>query len=581
MATKKKEDDIDDKMDEVPKTYPKLEIHHVSVAAGDATIIVARDDCRKKDINKAYLIDAGTSKVDTETVIIYFNKIYSEANFNALILSHDHQDHRGGLPEKGTYFNKAGATFYYGDVIKSYFQNSLYSNTEQIHFHDTKEKVLDLLKGIKLTCYCAGGIPRGHDRNGAPFVSDLNRFNKWINIDYKEKDFKSYTAFAGLKDENDLSLAWILEYKPTGKKEFRYFTGGDLSGDKALKYTNVERALLDCLYRTDGPLKDKNNDDITIDVLKATHHGSKHSSFGYDTRKEDKDYYKEGSKDNQASIFLDKIQPKHIVLPCNNSLGEALPFSEFFDRIKPYIKDTMEKKVFVVNRFHRDVEVKNKYLKLDYDFWQKVSNISTQLVTEVNENQEEELRLIYTNRIDTKKNKNVKNKEEEYEVLPVCIVCINEDGTYYFDQEIVSIPLGEHSAVKLDKEVKKDLITLVPEEYFDFNFCDTKNKESAFEQMLRRGDVEKKDIQEIIDLFGKPNQGKRKLVSTNMIPINKYRSFLNSRNMNGVFKQINSRDSDEVKRRKVKESLTTFNQNGKRNRDEDIEHRKKTKLILE
>jgi hypothetical protein len=438
------------------KHYSPLEIHHVSVSAGDATIIAATKKSDSDMPDYLILIDAGNSKKDKHIIFKYCGDQFGTTDFDYVILSHDHQDHRGYLPNMGPFFNGTKTKLILGDANKATFTNANYKSPAYISFEDTKPYKIDLLKGQTLTCYCAGGVPRDGNFNS----STLNDFLDDDEI--LDKSFSGFSNHTGYRDNNDLSLAWILEYNPTNNtdksKIFRYFTAGDLSGDHASKYHNIEKSLLECLYAKGGPLKD-NKKNLEIDVIKATHHGSRHSMFGYDNTDKNEHNKTVGASDNNAeSYFLRLIKPKTILLPCSNS--EDLPMPEFFQRVSAC---SSVKEVYLVNVFQRDKNSGEHKLQLDIDAWNKRFPKKSNIIVETEKKDEE-----------GGKNEILRTKKSNNKLLAYT-VCVTDKATYTIETREVDTMVKVMRAKKLSNEETQNITKQIPGVFFE-----TKDKNGNF-----------------------------------------------------------------------------------------------------
>jgi hypothetical protein len=425
--------------------HNKLEIHHISVSAGDATVIAIRENVKVKKPDQLILIDAGEKRSDLTTIETYCSKSFDTNSFNYIILSHDHKDHRGGLP-KSSLLNDNNTTFIYGACLVSYFDSATIKNSHRVDVSLYKEYQIKLKLGITLTCYCAGGaIP------GAEPIKD--KFN----------------------DENDLSLTWVLEYKGSSDY-FRYFTAGDLSGFDDSNYSNVEKPLIEYLYEKPGCLKDKK-----IDVLKASHHGSQFSSFGYD---KDEKGYGNGVVGNENSRFLENINPTDVVIPCNAT--HQLPFVEFFKRAEKYKVEN----IYLVNFFERSSNSINKtILAIDYNNWEKCSNIK---------------------RV-ASKNHFTYNNVTTPGHLPVVVICVN-DKEYHVNTDNQVKFDAKDKGEKIRKVVQKDLPMKIPSYFFQ----SSENAPSFFSQIFKlAGVADDNDILEIENLYDHGQLGNRILKSGN------------------------------------------------------------------
>jgi len=309
---------LEEKMKNDSNIFGTLEIYHISISLGDATVLVTRDKDDK--IINTVLIDLGTNADEvfdwcTNSEEIKGFKEDKNLTFDYIIISHNHADHIDGIRENhiigreiiysyvsdGTLF-KGKRRKHNGSVdnitskpkLKKEDKNQK-NLIEYLKINNDKDSLytIKLAKNIALKCICANGI-------------------------YISTEGKMETCPGNFKSCNDHSITWLLEYEnDKGNVVFRYFTAGDLSGSNDSNYTNIEEKVTEYL-------KHKK---ITVDLLKATHHGSKFS---------------------MQNLFLTTIEPKEIVVPCNNS--HLLPFPQFFQRIHHTKK--------VVNR-KREIEAKN------------------------------------------------------------------------------------------------------------------------------------------------------------------------------------------------------------------------------
>jgi hypothetical protein len=296
-----------------------LEIYHLDVHGGDSTAIIVRDLGQESEkggkIISSTLIDAGAEGKGSVYLKAYLQK-YLTLSFDCIIATHYHQDHIQGFKQadikfehfvdNGDYAEESGKTFTpRNDIGKASRTEIFDSYKEQVQGQVKNgakrfpitfiEKSFDLKKaeplklglggkdtGITLTCYCANGIlAKGDDVLGGQRTTR----NKPIN-------------------PNDVSLAFVLEWG-----DFRYFTAGDLSGDRTLNsYYNIEEPLVK--YLIEGPLKDKK-----ITVFKASHHGSEHSNH---------------------DELLKAFKPETIIVCCN--IMKQVPSPLFLRRLDTYFK---------------------------------------------------------------------------------------------------------------------------------------------------------------------------------------------------------------------------------------------------
>jgi beta-lactamase superfamily II metal-dependent hydrolase len=447
------------------KTYYKLEIHHISVSAGDSTVIAVREDVKNRLPDCLVLIDAGKSEADLEIVKEYCSEFFKTNVFQYVILSHSHDDYHGALPDSDL-FNNDTTNLVYGDALKSCFINTKYKKNTKVIVDYAGYKID--LPGASLTCYCAGGV-----------IPTLGKIKKKY------------------KDENDLSMAWVLAL---GK--FTYFTAGDLSGATEGKYNNIEGPLIKYLCGKDGPLKGRK-----IDVLKATHHGSKYSSFGDDASYCEK---------NEDSLFLDALQPNIIIVPCNNSISPPLPTPEFFSRAQRDLSEAggqSVKKIYLVNKFERENEDSySKYLSIDYDYWETRSNIITKDI-KVEKIIDEESELVFSHEIYT-------NSSESNE-LPVIVVCVDEKGNCKIeDGEPVAYD-GEEKAVKIKKHVLANLPQQIPKIYF------VKRDGGSYLYQILKKELAEATAKNIVSLYKVDNHGQYRLKEGIDLDIVKtYRDFI-------------------------------------------------------
>jgi hypothetical protein len=314
---------------------PVLEIHHIDSAGGDCTAIIIRIGPK---IIKKILIDAGAERNGANRVKAYLHRFFYEGDgesdfpinkFDLYISSHYHADHIKGLQDNKIQFDYFMDTGLSGDEFIPLHGNKISGQSnffagykEQLRSCGTRVPIpfiekakftitgkskagtpqadvafspLDLFPpnygiDLKLTCYCADGVMfEGTDVLGP----QLDLMGRTTN-------------------PNDHSIGFLLRW---GK--FTYYTAGDLSGDLTKsRYYNIEESLVNILG---GMLGDKG-----VSAMKASHHGSDDSSHPA---------IDEGKPSEPAvTPFLEIMQPKTIVVPCNMMKG--VPGAHFLKRIE-------------------------------------------------------------------------------------------------------------------------------------------------------------------------------------------------------------------------------------------------------
>ncbi|MBO9728493.1 MAG: hypothetical protein J7623_07650 [Chitinophaga sp.] len=274
-----------------------LEIHHINIENGDATMIVVHDTSNNTFPVKI-LIDGGNSGTD-RFLQNYFTNYFGATNmpvtFKYLILTHFHKDHYAGFNKlsNGNIFRAdsvidpggytLGATYgainppqaapnrgasdapKYRTVLKNAFNNNYLKARSLVvtSFPRDIGKVLiiDTLNGVPATMKCVASSGYTYSADGIA-VND---------------------GLGGRDNPNNFSLGFILEYG-----QFRYFTAGDMGGYDAggcTAYIDQEITVnggFDTVFNTKSYRFDRNAGNVSaighVCAFKTSHHGSDCSS---------------------------------------------------------------------------------------------------------------------------------------------------------------------------------------------------------------------------------------------------------------------------------------------------------------
>lgn len=253
-----------------------LEIHHLDVKGGDATVILVKDLENKKTLYSV-LLDAGAEQNGSAFMQAYL-KTHLQTRFDCMIATHYHDDHINGLSKKNSlrFTNFIDNGGYNDGTGKEPAPNGVGSGTRSDVFSAYQARIETHI------------LEKKAKRIKIPFVNPTKDTDKQpfrIPLGHKDINLVCYSANGILADgqnvlaaqrqkkkrkpnPNDLSLAFVLEWD-----KFRYFTAGDLSGDQSWSaYYDIESSLV--AYLT----KEKVFPADAVSVFKASHHGSEHSN---------------------------------------------------------------------------------------------------------------------------------------------------------------------------------------------------------------------------------------------------------------------------------------------------------------
>jgi|GEM_PF-811295 len=321
------------------KAQEQLEIHHINVENGDATMILIHDTA--VDTFPARVLIDGGMRDSYAFLNNYFKNCFRDtmpvAHFKYMILSHHHEDHYTGFKSLGNrafiqvdtiidvggyklesayaaiappdssaatlkrgYQDKNGRLkkrfrdVYMNALKKAYDSSLLKSRSKVITSFPRdigKTITIGTVNGVPVTLTCVAAAAYTYARNG---------------------DSVSYGVSSG-NNCNDYSLGFVLRYG-----EFRYFTGGDLGGQKGSGSIDQETTLaggLDTLlhqlsYSFDSTAT---QDSATghICAFKVSHHGSDHST---------------------NPVFM-KIRPAAAIISAGDKKVWALPNPAFQQRL--------------------------------------------------------------------------------------------------------------------------------------------------------------------------------------------------------------------------------------------------------
>lgn len=268
-----------------------LEIHQISVGQGDAGLILIRNvellksklaqyniplptestgilrAALEKNIPlagtvvKAVLIDTGEGDRQAQKIKTYLEKV-GVSGLDYTIISHYDKDHIGGFISLAQQLLSMGEVWDRGDV-QPQPKSKLYDKYRM----KIAEKGLirhSVNNGEKIFL---GGW--GNQRIELLFTSS----NGYV---LGENTSISVPRGKPLKDENDLSVSWVLQYGC-----FRFFSGGDLSGYNAGRKIDIETPLSNAIRQNDRAIFIKSGNRLGqghVCAFKINHHGSEHST---------------------------------------------------------------------------------------------------------------------------------------------------------------------------------------------------------------------------------------------------------------------------------------------------------------
>ena len=262
-----------------------LEIHHINVVGGDATVIALKSDPNKQDTLFKILIDGGCEGSGFKRLKAYVAKYFDARPFDYLVATHYHNDHISGLYKCEFPITKFIDLGGYGSLVQQEPVNGIAVKSTNSVFHSyvqyikdqerkspnpaTREAIPFIQKtgatngpltipvsgggvdsGFVLSCYCAGGITA----NQTNLITGQT------------------TKHPNKIDPNDLSICFLLH---DADYSFVYYTAGDLSGDQAgSSYYNVEQPYTTYLHDSILAKQANFSEKKSHVVVKATHHGS-------------------------------------------------------------------------------------------------------------------------------------------------------------------------------------------------------------------------------------------------------------------------------------------------------------------
>ena len=305
----------------------ELQIHHINVENGDATMIGVFDQSTHQYTSKV-LIDGGQSAANL-LLLPYLKKVTGGSaagmHFNYVILTHYHNDHYAGLLALGTgqitadslvdpggydyhqYFPNQGSLASEpapGSLIIAPQWTNLITTATSNNFLKGRSQVLETfgtsnisslghklligqLNGIPVTLECVAGW--GNTLSSGQTVTDPQ---------------------PAKNNANNFSLAFILRCG-----EFRYFIGGDLGGSNLGLYIDQEDPLIGYLANDLSPVHSDNGTAVAgghVCGIKADHHGSSYAN---------------------VATFLQSMHPAIVVTSAGNNVSWHLPQVGFIDKV--------------------------------------------------------------------------------------------------------------------------------------------------------------------------------------------------------------------------------------------------------
>lgn len=231
------------------KPSGKLEIHYINVHWGTSVLVIGPD-------GTTLLMDGGLPGRGETDIVPYLMRIglMPEDGLDYMLLSHQHCDHAGGLPEVITSGYDVRQKIYYNGSATT-------SSCIRKFFSTAKETAAGAAEPIPLgTRIELGGnaaamcVAVGGDVLGYGYVNGAER------------------------EENDLSIAMLIQHG-----NFDYLFAGDLGGGaedractgRSTMQTNVESRLAEAISAS-GPVPLLSAEGV--DVLHVNHHGSESST---------------------------------------------------------------------------------------------------------------------------------------------------------------------------------------------------------------------------------------------------------------------------------------------------------------
>lgn len=259
--------------------YEDFSIHFMmlgNASAGDSVYIKAGDN----DI----LIDAGSEKSSSTTLISYIDQYCTDKKLEYVIATHGDSDHISAFPSIFDYYEvDTIIDFTYTTKTTTTYKNYVTAREKATNHYTTKE------------CW--------NNENGAHRKYVLGTGNNGVEISFEL--LYNYYYFTKASDENNNSVVTMFNY---GDKHF--FLGGDLEKEGEEKLAEYY----------DGTTEDKTLPQV--ELYKAGHHGSKTSS---------------------NDCLLKLIKPKMSVVSCccgtdeyTGNTDNQFPTQEYIDRIAKY-----------------------------------------------------------------------------------------------------------------------------------------------------------------------------------------------------------------------------------------------------
>jgi len=343
-----------------------LEIHHINVVGGDATLVLVLDQVGTGAVTTKFraLIDSGAESNGPAYLKSYlesigqatkdrpsYNGTANQCHFDLIIATHLHTDHIRGFysinmvparfidtaprnqdpasdptyPDIGMRKNNARESAAYTSFITKAIANGTTARiplpfTNLDNANDGFVEIQGLFPGLagtplKIRIVYANGI-LAKLGNGTERTDLFRKYNDRTRL-LKANTPLARTRYLDNSSPNDFSIASVWEWS-----SFSYYTAGDLSGDT--KDSGVPQTYMDLEQFVIGGLKTAgwlNGGSRTgYDAVKISHHGSSHSTFVTNT-----------------TSFLKEVQPKLMVVPTNQK--KQVPGDKYLERAKTYLVD--------------------------------------------------------------------------------------------------------------------------------------------------------------------------------------------------------------------------------------------------